>query len=385
MKQSSTNSKFASDRPIGWHLLISTNRDQTVALHGFPSQLKDNWLRARGERLVSVDADLLVEYGNCIQVTPGKKHPVAHSDTRFRFEATRTYGLIPPNNPRLVLPLEHRAQLIRGLTMHRPGRPSARLAMLVLRCLAALGITAPLKRRKLVIHAGSPASTVIDPDSVLYLGTEDPDRKTTILTSDICEIAKHGTGVLSEAALLREVNALTSLQDTIVAAQVPKLLSFNPMNNGKLLFQEYRRPLWATRRWVKNEAVQFLSRLSNINASTRDGIPGHRCHGDFAPWNMIRSDNGLFVFDWEKSRDWAPALTDAFYFVLAPTLHVQSREQLADAVRRAIRFGCRVARATDVNEDLVPTLWQLWVNSQNNHSLSETFKKIEDIEVLHGD
>lgn len=369
-----------SNRTIGWHIFFPEGRGQSVNLIGFPRELEEIWLRDRGDPRELEAADLQVEYGNHIHVRPGKNFSEYPSKDLRRYAATRVYGLLPPENPRLVLPLDNRTQLLRGLAMHKPGRTSARMILLVLRCLATIGITTPLARRKLIVHRGTPANADVDAESILYLGTEDSDRKTTILSPKLDEISKYGKGELAKAALLQEANTLTALHNTVVASHVPKLLSFGPMGNGKLLRQEYRVPRLATQNWLEAEAAHFLTKLSEVNRETRDGIPGHLCHGDFAPWNMIRSQDGLFVFDWERGRDWAPALTDAFYFILAPALHVRL-DRLAKVARNALRFGRRVARAIGLDEDMTPILWQLWANSESNFSSRETFERVRDLKV----
>lgn len=375
------NQNARSNRAIGWHIFFPEGCSQSVNLLGFPKELEEIWLRDRGDSPALEVADLQVEYGKHIHVRPGKNFSGAPSKALRRFQATCVYGLIPPSNPRLVLPLNNRSQLLRGLAMHKPGRVSARIIMLVLRCLATIGITTPFARRKLIVHRGTPANGDIDPASILYLGTEDPDRKTTILSPKLDEISKYGKGEFAQAALVQEANTLTALHDTVVASQVPKLLSFGPMGNGQLLRQEYRAPRRATQNWLEAEAARFLMKLSEVNREARDGIPGHLCHGDFAPWNMIRSQGGLFVFDWERGRDWAPALTDAFYFILAPALHVQRPDRLAEAASNALQFGRQVARATGVDEDMTPILWQLWANSESNFSSRETFERVRILKV----
>lgn len=353
-------------------------------LVGFSRELQELWLRERGESVVLEAADLRVEYGRHIVVQPNKDFSNDSSKERDRFDTTRVYALIPPSNPRLVLPLDNRRQLLRGLAMHKPGRALARTIVLVLRCLATIGITRPLAQRKLIVRQGTPASAYVHPDSILYLGTEDLDRKTTILTPRSDEISKFGTGGFAKAAILQEAKVLTKLSDTALASQVPNLLAVGAVGNGQLLRQEYRAPRRAAKNWFEMEALKFLTKLATVNRETRDGIPGHFCHGDFAPWNMIRSCDELFVFDWERGRDWAPALTDAFYFVLAPALHLENPDQLTDAASNAFRFGRKVARAIGVDDDTIPMLWQLWANSESNFSSRETFERVRNLKVYNG-
>ncbi|GIW47803.1 MAG: hypothetical protein KatS3mg078_1680 [Deltaproteobacteria bacterium] len=45
-------------------------------------------------------------------------------------------------------------------------------------------------------------------------------------------------------------------------------------------------------------------------------IPFHRCHGEFAPWNSLKVDRTLYVFDWEYYQSEAPAGYDIFHFLV---------------------------------------------------------------------
>lgn len=372
-------------RKYSWFILVPETPNFAVFFERCSAEFIDNWLSVHSHRRANSrdDAAIIVSQEQEVRFL---RHKLRNgSNYHSNGSKPKIYALIPPGNPRLVLPLNNRTQLLRGLAMHKPGRASARMIMQVLRFLAAIGITTPLARRKLIVHRGTLANGDVDPDSILYLGTEDPDRKTTILSPKLDEISKYGKGEFAQAALVQEANTLTALHDTDVASQVPKLLSFGPMGNGLLLRQEYRAPRRATQNWLEAEATRFLTKLSEVNRETRDGIPGHFCHGDFAPWNMIRSQGGLFVFDWERGRDWAPALTDAFYFILAPALHVQRPNRLAEAASNALRFGRQVARAIGVDEDMAPILWQLWTNSESNFSSRETFEMVRNLDVPSGE
>ena len=49
------------------------------------------------------------------------------------------------------------------------------------------------------------------------------------------------------------------------------------------------------------------------------GVVVTPCHGDYAPWNSLRLDDGtLYVFDWEYAKRSAPALSDLFHRILVP-------------------------------------------------------------------
>ncbi len=58
-------------------------------------------------------------------------------------------------------------------------------------------------------------------------------------------------------------------------------------------------------------------------------------HGDWAPWNMVLAPTGLFVWDWERSRDGVPLGLDVVHLVFQIALHATGRRPM-EAVRRAM-------------------------------------------------
>lgn len=94
---------------------------------------------------------------------------------------------------------------------------------------------------------------------------------------------------------------------------------------------------------VAMAATRLQRRIVDL-ASCGAQVLVHRSHGDLAPWNCAWTDRGLFVFDWEESREQAMALSDAFYYVLAPYAHVHVAPDASKAVRAALLFGSQVIR-----------------------------------------
>ena len=103
---------------------------------------------------------------------------------------------------------------------------------------------------------------------------------------------------------------------------------------------------------------------AKLLALAEDGLSiwTHLSHSDFAPWNCSWSDQGLFVFDWEESIVQAPAFGDAFYFSLAPWLHVRHNQNAETALNEVLCFARKVAARTapdDVEIEVYLALWLL--------------------------
>jgi aminoglycoside phosphotransferase (APT) family kinase protein len=77
-----------------------------------------------------------------------------------------------------------------------------------------------------------------------------------------------------------------------------------------------------------------------VGAFYRRGVDARRgegfAHGDFAPWNLLETDQGLVLLDWESAREDAPPFFDLCHFLVqSHTLLGQpSWEHLVNGFRR---------------------------------------------------
>lgn len=342
-----------------------------------------------------------------------------------RFSVTRQYSLLPPADPRLVIPLSRRRHTIEGLALHQPGRRLLRFASKTLAQLARFWIIRPLERRVLFIAHGlgaTPRGAVkadvkwdnLKNDVTLYLGTPDENRKTVVLVHGNSRpfLVKSGETLKAIAALRNEAHALKLLSHTKLARNVPRSLKYVENSLCAALHQEYRKRV-PVRSAIEEVAVtEFLSKLSLVQRKEKElsevlaqgealrGIAlcraasvagqvlselgerarrgarvlGHRCHGDFAPWNVCWSDKGLWVFDWESSRDWAPALDDAFNYKVAPSLHVKGKNRSPHFLQRASLALWRSSAAlAGLSQKEGRLYWALWLLCQAGKAQSKFY------------
>jgi hypothetical protein len=83
---------------------------------------------------------------------------------------------------------------------------------------------------------------------------------------------------------------------------------------------------------MSREVAYALGRFFRINASNQNPSLG-LAHGDCAPWNLLRTESGWALIDWENSAEGMPALYDLFHFF------VQSSVELRRPTRNAIVDG----------------------------------------------
>lgn len=340
------------------------------------------------------------------------------------FDVIHEYGLLPASTPRLVIPLSKPSHAVAALGLHRPGRWSARLVARLAAAMAQFGVSFPLRRRVLLIASRSPSPWPIGAsqagapvylsgtgwDFALYLGTPDGNRKTVALPLGgwaAEALIKMGESPQARQAIKNEAAALSYLAKAAphpgcsLARQVPQMRGLVENEHGAALYQEYRPRLKVDEDVLEAAVIDFLAQLSTIERRTRplhevlagmtaagdaeggggkDGAASrslwswlhrraeegvtvyeHRSHGDFAPWNCAWTKQGLFVFDWEESRPRALAFGDAFYFALAPAVHVAGKFDPAQAQAKALRLAEQVAKRGGIKAPVIPVHFALWL------------------------
>jgi len=108
----------------------------------------------------------------------------------------------------------------------------------------------------------------------------------------------------------------------------PKLLGDS---EGVLVFESLE---WRARAlpWRLPQEVAFALGVFFRSASDSAGSTGV-AHGDFAPWNLLRTETGWALVDWEDFRADAPAYFDLFHYM------IQANSELWRPLRRTIVDG----------------------------------------------
>lgn len=117
-------------------------------------------------------------------------------------------------------------------------------------------------------------------------------------------------GARDDAGLRREGEALERIQPPGRSFEVPKLLWKGAWGDHFVLAMvaiEHRGMPPATADDVADLCVSLYG---------ADGAGGPVIHGDLAPWNLLATDNGLVVADWEHARFEPDPMTDLTHFVV---------------------------------------------------------------------
>lgn len=405
---------FSEDEEVFW-------RDVMAPTCGFVEALAEaNVWVVNGDRGGIGRDDVMRNFSrvNVVSVVGSGKSMSWWRQAMFRhFPVVREYGLLPSGNPRIILPLDSPKHATTALRLHRPGRCAARMVLVAIRVLAYFGNFSLLRRRLLcialrdesclprgAITAGLAARL---PEArggfALYLGTAGRNRKTVILpVTDFPRVVLKAAETPNACRALRnELSVLHALATSPLKPNVPSVWDVVECGDTLTLYQEYRqrRLIWGSR--YREAVVEFMAKLSAQNRRSqsltsiltegclewgdrRSGSGGsvfsalmrrleraaakgvmlwaHRSHGDFAPWNCAWTKKGLFVFDWEESRECATAFGDAFYFVVAPAVLISGQnDDPAKVTHEALRLATDVAAKVGLPVEDLRIYWALWL------------------------
>jgi len=150
------------------------------------------------------------------------------------------------------------------------------------------------------------------------LGSPGPERKISILgydeNTETPFFAKFSQKPDARTRSVNEISVLQKLRDTTL---VP-LLYFHEINDEYVFLKteliEGRRPNDLS---VSTELLNLLFSVGELPIAVPDNGRELRyrfSHGDFCPWNMLVTENGLRLIDWEMAAD-RPLGYDLFTYI----------------------------------------------------------------------
>jgi Ser/Thr protein kinase RdoA (MazF antagonist) len=145
-------------------------------------------------------------------------------------------------------------------------------------------------------------------------------------------LAKVGANQAAADELAREASAIEEFGPLLPApVAAPKVLASEP---GLLLLEAASwRPRWSPWR-LDPEVAHALGAFFRAGAQGPGLVPGP-AHGDFAPWNLLRTADGWVLIDWEDAAaEEAPFLDLCHYLV-------QGHAMLGRPSRQAVVEGFR--------------------------------------------
>jgi hypothetical protein len=126
-------------------------------------------------------------------------------------------------------------------------------------------------------------------------------------------VAKVGTGAEAEREIEREANSIQVFGGLLShPLSAPRVLASEP---GLLLLEPvpWRARL---RPWhLDEEVARALGRFFRAPGGTSEPHRSGLAHGDFAPWNLLRTDQGWTLIDWEDAQTDQPPFFDLCHYL----------------------------------------------------------------------
>ena len=236
------------------------------------------------------------------------------------------------SRPRWWLPANPSNATAAGMRMYQPVTAKGMLSWEFGRLLASAGIfragikgSLPLDVRDLLIprvpRGGSVAVSRSNHDDRFVALTLDADGKPQHVIK-IATTPSARTALSTEQANVIRFGGLleTPVRCPAIVEAAPGLLAFEAVS-----WLPRRRP------WVLPESV--AQSLGRMFAKSRDEEGVGAAHGDCAPWNLMRCEDGWVLVDWEEAAGDRPPFYDVFHFL------VQSHSFLKLPWRRTLVNG----------------------------------------------
>jgi hypothetical protein len=232
------------------------------------------------------------------------------------------WAALPPSpSPRWLLPRGPSATALSGLSVYQPVTYRGRLGWEAARALAAVGLfralprgVGPPERVREVVGPHVPKGATLS-----VARTNHPNRFVVLIVGregNLHAIAKVALDGAGEAALEAETHGLETFAVLLPSPlRAPRILDRAP---GLLLLEAVE---WSprSRPWVLPSEVARA--LGQAFAASADGCDRGWAHGDFAPWNLLKTPGDWVLIDWEESGVDAPPFFDVFhYFVQGAVL-----------------------------------------------------------------
>jgi hypothetical protein len=221
------------------------------------------------------------------------------------------------SDPRWLIPRGPRAVARSGLFVYHPVTQRGVAAWLSARLLASIGGLHVLR------PGASPPEAVMAildplmwPQGTLALARANhPNRYVALLIDrdGTCRAAaKVALAEEGRRALEREASAIRAYGGFLMPPlAAPTILE---EREGILMLDAV---LWRPRLrpWHLPEEIAFaLGKF--FRSGGRNGGDQGPAHGDFAPWNLLRSDGSWVLIDWEEAWDGAPPFLDLFHYLV---------------------------------------------------------------------
>lgn len=227
-------------------------------------------------------------------------------------------GLPSRRSPRWLVPRGPRRVASAGLAIYQPMSPRARVGWEGARLLAAVGGLRLLPRGQAPPREVREAlARHVPPRGTLAVArAAHPDRgRYVALVLDgqgrCLALAKVGTDPVAADELQQEGEAIEAFRGLLPPPlTAPRVLANDP---GVLLLEAVS---WRPRRRPWRLEPEVARAMGGFFRAGAGGSSAGPAHGDFAPWNLLRTDRGWVLLDWEDAGVDQPPFVDVCHYLV---------------------------------------------------------------------
>jgi hypothetical protein len=283
-----------------------------------PEEEIDRQLRAWREVAPSVATTISLDTSRSsgISVSEAREWIAQKLAARTAAQVGTGWLALPPfGDARFLLPRGPAAAASRGLHIYQPMTVKGRFAWETARLVARAG------GFRLSLRGQAPPSNVREilsrhiprGGTVALQRSNHKDRWVALVVDargQAHKLVKLSTSNAGSAALERESESIERFAGRLVPPLVaPRLLD---ATSNELVFEPID---WSPRRrpWHLPSEVSYAAGcLAATERDDKDTI----AHGDFAPWNLLRTREGWVLIDWESAGGGYPLMFDLFHYVV---------------------------------------------------------------------
>lgn len=244
---------------------------------------------------------------------------------------------IPRDKQRWLLPRGPRRTARESLRLHHPITTKGRMVWESARVLGGFGALRAFPRSGAIEERlrATLAAYIPAGGTVALTAANHPDRHIALIldrTGKGVAIAKVDFDPQGRLALEAEARNIESLGPLLARPlYAPTIID---RHDGVLVFDETR---WHPRTRTWHLPAEVAGAVGKFFANGRQGSGSEMtgpAHGDFAPWNLLRTDRGWMLIDWEDAGVSLPPFFDVFHFLVQT--HVLLGKPSYDDLKRAL-------------------------------------------------
>jgi len=162
-------------------------------------------------------------------------------------------------------------------------------------------------------------------------GTEGPEQKTTVIGYDSGEyfFCKYAQNNVAKDNVKNEARALELVSNRV---DTPGVLGLYECSEGVLLKTEVLRGVRLSDTRLSEQVVALIDSIVDVKGLTEindgSGLYYTYAHGDFCPWNIMKVENALYVYDWELAGD-KPLGYDLFTYIFQVSFLLSPNESIS--------------------------------------------------------